>query len=82
MRVVNAAARRMFGYAHPVDLVGQPVMRYSAPEHREAVETRVSARLQAESLRSVTKLANAVGDRPELRRRFEPGERAVQRIAR
>ena len=58
---------------------------------------------QAESLRSVTKLANAaaheinnpltvvgghlqllaakVGDRPELRRHFEHGERAVRRIA-
>lgn len=159
LRVVNAAARRMFGYTQPVDLVGQPVMRYIAPEHREAVEARVAARLrgepvpatveieglrpdgsrfsiqatatvveweggpatltffidigerkrweaaerQAESLLSVTKLANAaaheinnpltvvgghlqllaakVGDRPELRRHFEQGERAVKRIA-
>jgi PAS domain S-box-containing protein len=159
IRVVNAAALRLFGYAHPADLVGQPVMRYIAPDHREAVEARVAARLrgeptpatveieglrpdggrlwieatatvveweggpatlvffidiserrhreaaerQTESLRSVTKLANAaaheinnpltvvgghlqllaakLGDRPELRRHFEQGERAVQRIA-
>jgi PAS domain S-box-containing protein len=159
IRVVNPAALRMFGYARPADMVGQPVMRYIAPEHRETVETRVAARLrgeptpvtieieglrpdgsrfwieatatvvqwegspatlvffidvnerkrreaaerQAENLLSVTKLANAaaheinnpltvvgghlqllaakLADRPDLRRHFEQGERAVQRIA-
>jgi PAS domain S-box-containing protein len=139
IRVVNAAALRMFGYLHPADLVGQPVMRYIAPEHREAVEARVAARLRGEptpatveieGLRSdggrfwiqatatvvewegspatlasfldiserqrraheinnpltvvgghLQLLAAKVGDRPELRRHFEHGERAVQRIA-
>jgi PAS domain S-box-containing protein len=159
IRVINAAALRMLAYRDPADLVGQPVMRYIAPEHRETVEARVAARLrgeptpatvemeglrpdgsrfwieatatvveweggpatlvffidiserrrreaaerQAENLLSVTKLANAaaheinnpltvvgghlqllaakVADRPELRRHFEQGEQAVQRIA-
>lgn len=48
IRVVNATALRMFGYAHPADLVGQPVMRYIAPDQRETVEKRVAARLQGE----------------------------------
>ena len=113
IRVVNAAALRLFDYRQPADLVGQPVLRYIAPEHREALEARVATRLRSEPTpatveiegpRSVTKVPNAVaheiniplavvgrhlellaakvGDRPELRRHFEPRERAVQRIAR
>lgn len=159
IRFTNAAALRLFGFTDAAQVVGQRVLDLIAPDHREAVATRVEARLrgepapatveievlrrdgsrfwvgatatvveweggpatlasfidiserqrresaerEAESLRSVAKLANAaaheinnpltvvqgnlqllaerLGDRPELARYFDRGERAVRQIA-
>jgi PAS domain S-box-containing protein len=159
IRFTNAAARQLFGFTEPAQVMGQPVMDLIASNHREAVAARMDARQrgepvpatvemevlrrdgtrfwigatatvveweggpatlvsfidisdrqrreaaerEAESLRSVTKLANAaaheinnpltvvggnlqllaerLGDRPELARYFERGERAVRQIA-
>ena len=58
----------MFGYAHPVDLVGQPVMRYSAPEHREMIGhmTHITR------LGLLKDLAIGGVETPDLRRSSEP----------
>jgi PAS domain S-box-containing protein len=159
IRFTNTAARHLFGFTDPAEVLGQPVMDLIAPDHREIVATRMAARLrgepitatvemevlrrdgsrfwigatatvveweggpatlvafidiserqrrevaerEAESLRSVAKLANAaaheinnpltvvggnlqllaerLGDRPDLTRYFERGDRAVRQIA-
>jgi len=159
IRFANAAAVRLFGFADPSQATGLAWLELVAPEHRQAVTSRVEARLrgevipatvelealrpdgsrfwlaatatvvewgggpatfvsfidiserqrreiaerEAESLRSVAKLANAaaheinnpltvvggnlqllserLGDRPDLARYFERGERAVRQIA-
>ena len=159
IRFTNAAANRLFGFVDPAEPIGLRWLDLIAPDHREVVMSRVSARLrgeaipatvelealrrdgsrfwlaatatvveweggpatfvsfidiserqrretaerEAESLRSVAKLANAaaheinnpltvvggnlqllserLGDRPDLARYFERGERAVRQIA-
>lgn len=50
VRFINQAALRIFGYADPGAVLGQPVMDYIAPEHREAVAARVDARLRGEPM--------------------------------
>ena len=48
IRFTNAAARRLFGFTDPAQVVGQRVLDLIAPEHREVVATRVEARLRGE----------------------------------
>ena len=48
VRFINSAGLRMFGYTEPVEVMGQPLLGYIAPEHRELVSARVAARLQGD----------------------------------
>lgn len=48
IRFTNAAALRLFGFTDASQALGQPVLDLIAPEHREAVATRVDARLRGE----------------------------------
>lgn len=46
IRFINPVGLRMFGYTEPVEVVGQPVLGYIAPGHRDLVSARVAARLR------------------------------------
>ena len=50
VRFINATALRLFGYSDPTEVLGQPVMDRIAAEHREAVASRVDARLRGEPI--------------------------------
>lgn len=56
VRFINPAVVRMFGLAEPAQAIGQPVLDYIAPEHREIVSRRVAARLRGESTPSVVEI--------------------------
>ena len=48
IRFTNRAARQLFGFTDPAEVVGLRVLDLIAPEHRETVATRVAARLRGE----------------------------------
>jgi PAS domain S-box-containing protein len=48
IRFTNAAARQLFGFTDPAEVLGQPVMDLIASNHREAVAARMAARLRGE----------------------------------
>ncbi len=50
MRLVNGSAARMLGYEREADAVGQPVAPHIAPEHRDAVQTRIDARIRGDAV--------------------------------
>ncbi|HYB71688.1 MAG TPA: PAS domain S-box protein [Candidatus Bathyarchaeia archaeon] len=54
VRFVNAAGIRMHGYTEASQIVGQPVMAFVAPDHRDAVAARVAGRLRGEDLPSTS----------------------------
>jgi PAS domain S-box-containing protein len=56
VRFINPAGVRMLGLAEPSQAIGQPVLDYIAPEHREIVSRRVAARLRGESTPSIVEI--------------------------
>jgi PAS domain S-box-containing protein len=50
MRLVNGSAARILGYDRPANAVGHSVAPHIAPEFREAVLSRIEARLRGEAV--------------------------------
>lgn len=48
IRFINPAGLRMFGHTEPTQALGQQVLAYIAPEHRDVIAARVAARLRGE----------------------------------
>lgn len=47
---VNAEFLQIFGYEHPEELIGQPIIEHIAPQNREEISDRVRRRYSGESV--------------------------------
>lgn len=56
IRFINPAATRMFGYASAAQGVGQPMLSFIAPDHRERVAERVAARMRGEPVPALVEI--------------------------
>ena len=56
IRFTNAAANRLFGFVNPAQALGLRWLDLIAPDHREAVTSRVNARLRGEAIPATVEL--------------------------